>query len=136
MSEKIDDPRKIVFFDGLCHLCDGFVQFCIKHQGHEKLYFASLQGETAKQLLPASQIADPESIVFLTGGRTYTKSHAVNLILRELSGWPLFLSFLFFLPAYWMNPIYNHVAKNRYKIFGKRDSCRLPSSDDLGLLLS
>ena len=129
------ENKKIVFFDGLCHLCDGFVQFCIKHQGEEKIYFASLQGETAKKLLKPDQIQQPETIIFLSGGRTYTKAHAVNLILRELSGWPLFLSFLFFLPAYWMNPIYDLIAKNRYKLFGKRDSCRLPTSDERGLLL-
>jgi predicted DCC family thiol-disulfide oxidoreductase YuxK len=118
----------IIFFDGVCNLCNNSVQFIIKRDKKNKFKFASLQSSFAKNNLSKYIDVDKlESIVLLNENKLYTKSTAALLIARELSGmWPIFYVFII-IPPFIRDWFYNVIAKNRYRIFGKKDSCMIPS---------
>jgi predicted DCC family thiol-disulfide oxidoreductase YuxK len=126
------DPHPIVLFDGVCNLCNASVDFLIRHDPHARLRFASLQSDLARRLLPAHGL-DPgvlSSIVLLDGGRAYTRSAAALRIARRLR----LLSPLAYLGAVLPPPLrdglYDAIAIHRYRWFGKRDTCRLPTPEE------
>jgi predicted DCC family thiol-disulfide oxidoreductase YuxK len=121
----------IILFDGVCNLCNGFVQFVIRQDTARRFRFASLQSETARELLrdlpPRGQ--GIESVVLIEDGRYYQQSTAALRILRQLRGaWPLLYGFIF-LPAFFRDWIYAWIAKNRYRWFGRRQACMLPTPE-------
>ena len=121
--------QNIVFFDGVCNLCSGVVQWLIKHDKKNVLFFAPLQGSTAKELVPSSDIVKVDSIVFFYQGNIYHKSTAVLKIISLLS-FPYSLGFLLFVfPRFVRDFVYDWVAKNRYHWFGKKAACWLPDKD-------
>ncbi|MES2964058.1 MAG: DCC1-like thiol-disulfide oxidoreductase family protein [Bdellovibrionota bacterium] len=129
--------EKIVFFDGYCTLCNSVVDGLIVLDRNSVLRFASLQGETARRLLAQKdlEIADPDTIVYLRDGERYERSTAVLMILRDLGGsWKL-ISIFFFVPRPLRDLGYRFVAKIRYRVFGKRDTCRLPTAEERERLL-
>lgn len=133
----MNTPEKpIVFFDGVCALCNGFADFLLQRNLHGKLLLTSLQGETAKELLPEEHSKKLESIIFLdTDGSVFLRSDAVLKILHKLDGgWKIF-SFLRVVPKFIRDIIYNIIARNRYYWFGKRKSCRLPSPEEKDIFL-
>jgi predicted DCC family thiol-disulfide oxidoreductase YuxK len=122
--------KPIIFFDGVCSLCNGFVDFIFRYDKNEKLIVASLQGETAKEKLDLKYIDDLNTIVLLVDGEIYTKSTAVLKALG-LMGMPWsFLCVFLIIPKFLRDSIYNQISKNRYKLFGKKDSCRLPTESE------
>ena len=123
--------KKIVLFDGICNLCTGTVTFIIKRDGKDKFRFASLQSEVGKQLMEERHI-DPTSnnsiIVIEPQVAYYVKSTAAIEIAKELGGlWPVLQVFSYLLPEGIRDSIYEFIAKNRYKWFGKKDSCMIPT---------
>src|SRR5690606_4112455 len=129
MEDLID--KKIVLFDGVCNLCTGTVQFIIKRDRKDLFRFASLQSEIGKQLMQERSI-DPESnnsiIVIEPQIAYYVKSSAAIEIAKELGGlWPAIQVFSYILPESIRDSIYELIAKNRYKWFGKKDSCMIPT---------
>ena len=126
----------IIFFDGVCNLCNGFVDFILRQDKKGKFRFASLQSVTADEYLKAypdiTTGDDPDSVVLLTAsGAVYTQSNAVLRIAGILGGaWPLLKAFYIF-PAWFRDRIYQWIARNRYSWFGKRDTCRLPSEGEM-----
>ena len=115
----------IVFFDGTCSLCSGFVNFIFRFDKKKKVYVASLQGKTAKSLLPIKYIENYSTVVFVTNGKIYDQSSAVLRVLSLFSfPWSL-LSIFIFLPEPIRDFLYILISKNRYRIFGRRDSCRV-----------
>ncbi|HAW52083.1 MAG TPA: thiol-disulfide oxidoreductase [Flavobacteriales bacterium] len=125
----------IVFFDGLCGLCNKTVDFLIRIDRKDKLVFAPLQGETAKKHLSESQIKDPDTIVFSQNGRLLIKSTAVIRILIEVGGmWSLFSIFRIF-PKFVRDGLYDFVARSRFRWFGKRETCRKPTENERNKLL-
>jgi predicted DCC family thiol-disulfide oxidoreductase YuxK len=119
----------IIFFDSVCNLCNTTVQFIIKHDKNNHFYFAPLQGKTARELIGKYKKDSllPDSIALVTKGRTYWKSTAVLKIASKLS-FPRNLATVFLIvPAFIRNWIYDFIAKNRYKWYGKKDSCMLPT---------
>lgn len=121
--------KPIIFFDGVCNLCNSSVQFVIKHDAGNKFLFAPLQGITAKQILEkhnydANQL---NSFVLYKNDTLFTQSTAALKVARELKGWPSWLYGFIIVPAFIRDAVYNFIAKNRYKWFGKKDSCMLPS---------
>jgi predicted DCC family thiol-disulfide oxidoreductase YuxK len=121
--------QNIVFFDGVCNLCSSLVQWLIKHDKKGVLLYAPLQGETAKDLLIDEKWDNIDSIVFYIDGKFYSKSNAVLKVFSVL-GFPYSMSFLlFFFPRFVRDFVYDWVAKNRYKWFGKKAECWLPDAN-------
>jgi len=117
----------IVFFDGVCNLCQGSVRYLIKHDKKGVLKFASLQGKYAKDFVNETEIQSMQSILFFDGKMLYKKSTAVLKLSRLLGGWHQLLLLGYILPRFFRDWLYNIVAKNRYRWFGKKDQCMLPS---------
>lgn len=122
------EKSKIVFFDGVCHLCMGSVQFLLNQNKKENLYFSTIGSETFLALLPKDSYPQlPDSILYWKEGKLYLESDAILQVTRELQfPWPLFFGFWFF-PRFLRNPIYRYIAKHRYEWFGKAESCMVPS---------
>ena len=117
----------IVFFDGVCNLCQGSVRYLIKHDKKGVLKFASLQGKYAKDFVNETEIQSMQSILLFDGKMLYKKSTAVLKLSRLLGGWHQLLLLGYILPRFFRDWLYNIVAKNRYRWFGKKDQCMLPS---------
>lgn len=118
----------IILFDGVCNLCNGAVQSIIKRDKKRVFRFASLQSGTGKKLLEQYRIPpDYSSIILIEPEKAWYKSTAVLRIARKLPGaWPL-LYVLVAIPRFIRDPVYNFVARNRYKWFGKQEECRQPA---------
>ncbi|MDN3594035.1 thiol-disulfide oxidoreductase DCC family protein [Zunongwangia endophytica] len=129
---NIPENKKIVLFDGVCNLCNDAVIFIIKHDKKDQFRFASLQGEIGKQLLEERGL-DPnylDSIILIEPGIAwYQKSDAALEIAKELSGIYQGLKFFKFLPTGLRDIVYEDIASNRYKWFGKKESCMIPTPD-------
>lgn len=120
-----------ILFDGVCNLCNGSVQFVIKHDPDGKFRFAALQSEFGQEHLKKHGI-DPSqllSIVFLINGRMFNRSRAALEIARRLNGlWPLLYIFVI-VPPFIRNAVYDWIARNRYRWFGKQDACMIPTPE-------
>lgn len=121
----------IVLFDGVCNLCNGYIRFIIDRDPQSRFRFAALQSETGKELtLKYSLPGDGRTVILIEGGRVYLRSAAVLRVLRRLTGvWPCFYAFIV-VPPFLRNAVYDLVARNRYRWFGKRDVCRMPTASD------
>jgi predicted DCC family thiol-disulfide oxidoreductase YuxK len=128
--------QPIVFFDGVCGLCNTAVDVLLRADRHHRLIFAPLQGETAQRLLhtPAhvNETAEPsfDTIVLLDAAGRHEKSDAALRICRHLGGfWRMWLAF-YVLPEPIRDALYSFVARHRYAWFGKKDTCRLPTPEE------
>jgi predicted DCC family thiol-disulfide oxidoreductase YuxK len=126
-----------ILFDGVCNLCNGFVQFVIHHdpQGHFK--FASLQSEVGQEVLRAHGLPTTQfqSVLLLENGRLHSRSTAALHVIRKLKGaWSLLYGFML-VPRFLRDPAYDWVSRNRYKWFGQRESCMLPTPELKGRFL-
>lgn len=121
----------IVLFDGVCNLCNSSVQFIIKRDKKKKFLFAPLQGKKGQEIflkhsLPAGEL---NSFILAEGDNIYIKSTGALRMLKKLGGpWSLLYAFII-VPPFIRDGIYSWVAKNRYKWFGKKDSCMIPTPD-------
>jgi len=125
------NEKHILLFDGVCNLCIGVVNFIIKRDTKEKFKFAALQSESGQALLKRFGLTanDFDSFVFISGEKYFIKSSAVLHVLKEIGGgWILFYAFIIF-PGPLRDFIYDIVAKTRYRIFGRRDTCMIPTPE-------
>ena len=123
--------QRIIFFDGVCNLCNWLVQFVIARDPEGRFQFASLQSEAARPYLERCNLApdDLASVVFYEDGKCYTHSAAALHILKRLPGaWPLLFAGII-LPGFFRDAVYNFIARNRYRWFGKQESCWLPTPE-------
>lgn len=123
--------KGIVLFDGVCNLCDSSVQFIIKHDKKDFFRFAALQSETGKALLSKAGLPENylQTFVYFEGEKFYTQSTAALRISKHLNGaWKAFYPLLI-IPAPIRNIFYRLVANNRYKVFGKKDECMIPTPE-------
>jgi predicted DCC family thiol-disulfide oxidoreductase YuxK len=121
----------VVLFDGVCNLCNRIVQFIIKRDKKKQFLFASLQGKTGQEVLKKFNLPanDFNSFIVLEGNKIYTRSTAALRMLRKLGGgWNLFYGFII-LPRFLRDAVYNQIARNRYKWYGKRNECMVPTPD-------
>ena len=121
--------NQVILFDGVCNFCNYLVNFAIKKDKKKILRFAPLQGETAKRLITDYKINHTtlSSVIFIDNGKAYTQSSAALRICKHLdSGWKLFYG-LIVIPKFIRDAIYNIIARNRYKWFGKKDTCMIPT---------
>lgn len=126
------DQHPVIFFDGVCNLCNSSVNFVIDRDSHGLFKFASLQSETAGKLLSGYPVDQNklESIVLLKNDEVFTKSSAVLEITKDLPGpWKLLYYMGKIFPKGIRDWMYNGVARKRYSWFGKRDECRLPTPE-------
>ncbi|WP_207510200.1 thiol-disulfide oxidoreductase DCC family protein [Longitalea luteola] len=121
--------KYIVLFDGVCNLCNRTVQFILKRDKKKRFLFGSLQGKTGQEYLhkyhlPADQF---HSFMLIEGNVLYTRSTAVLRLLKHLGrGWQLMYLFIY-VPQSIRDGVYRLIATNRYKLFGKKEHCRVPA---------
>ncbi|MBL7960506.1 DUF393 domain-containing protein [bacterium] len=128
--------KPIIFFDGVCGLCNRAVDFLIRHDKNRVFLFAPLQGETALRELPGALTHNPETIVCKDIEALYYKSDAILHIMIKIGGiWKLTTLF-YIIPRFIRDFFYDVVANNRYKVFGKKASCRMPSPEERTLFLN
>jgi predicted DCC family thiol-disulfide oxidoreductase YuxK len=122
-------PDKLIVFDGVCNICNGWVQFLLKRDRKSEFFFASAQSVLGGKVLSGNGFSSTEleTMLFVTAGRTYDRSDAVIRILCDLGGFWYLVAVLNILPKKFRDLVYITVAKNRYRLGGKRDSCALPS---------
>jgi predicted DCC family thiol-disulfide oxidoreductase YuxK len=121
--------KKVIYFDGVCNLCTGTVQFLLRHNKKEDILFSSLQSKSGLQMLRYFGLPQHNysSFVFVENGVLYQQSTGALRVTRYLGGlWPL-LYVLILVPPCIRNRVYNKIAKNRYKWFGKKGECWLPT---------
>ena len=119
----------VILFDGLCNLCSGFVTFVIARDPAARFQFGALQSAPARRVLELHDAPDPlpDALVLIDDGRLFTRSTAVLRIARRLTfPWPL-ASALLAVPRPWRDWIYAFVARHRYRWFGQRDHCMVPT---------
>lgn len=127
--------KTILFFDGVCNLCNGAVDFFVSIDKHQKLRYAPLQGKVASQSLDEKRVKELDTVVLLHNDKVYIKSRAIIQSLIIL-GFPYSTALIFkIIPPFISDLIYDFIARNRYKMFGKKDTCRLPTSKEKSLFL-
>ena len=136
MSKKI-----IIFFDGYCILCNKTIDFLISQDKKQKFLFATLQSKTATNMLneigfQEKQIKNLNTIVYFKNGTFKIKSNAVLTILSDLGGIYQFTKIFYLIPLFLRNLIYDQIATNRYKWFGKRTTCRMPNPNKFARILN
>lgn len=123
--------HKIILFDGVCNLCNGVVTYIIKRDKKNVFKFAALQSEIGAQLIAKFNIDTEkvDSIILIDGEKQYEKSSAALHIAKHLSGaYPLLFGFMV-VPRFIRDSVYDYVARNRYKWFGKKESCMIPTAE-------
>lgn len=129
---NVEQSKKIILFDGVCNLWNNSVQFVIKRDVNDVFQFAALQSETGKKLLTERNIDTQEvdSIILIEPNIAYyTKSTAALEIGKHLKGLKAISSILLWLPEALRNIVYDFIARNRYKWYGKKDNCMIPSEE-------
>jgi len=119
----------VVLFDGVCNLCNGTVQFIIKRDAKGVFRFASLQSAYGQQQLKSFGLPSDTlySIVAVYNGKAYQQSDAVLLMLKHLGGRWSWLTIFRILPRFFRDAVYAFIARNRYRFFGKKDQCMIPT---------
>jgi predicted DCC family thiol-disulfide oxidoreductase YuxK len=127
----MQNQDKVLLFDGVCNLCNSAVNFLLDADKSKTLKFASLQSAFGQKILSDYQLSRDnfDSVLYLKGGRIYKKSEAAFLVMRELGGFWRVISVFKFLPKAFCDLLYDAIAKNRYKIFGRREACRMPTPE-------
>ena len=121
----------IILFDGVCNLCNSSVNFIIDHDKKNDFRFASLQSEAGQDLLKKFHlnVKDFDSIILIENGKHYQRSSAVLKIVKKFPGlWKLLYLFII-VPKPLRDFVYDNIADNRYKWFGKKESCRVPTPE-------
>jgi predicted DCC family thiol-disulfide oxidoreductase YuxK len=130
-DHSVASTESIVFFDGVCGFCNFWVDFLLARDRRGRLLFAPLQGETARQLLSAGDVEQLHTLVLWSPLEVHRKSSAVVRILLLLGGvWAVCGALLWLIPRPLRNWGYNLVAKHRYRVFGRKDACRMPTLDE------
>ncbi len=123
--------KSIIFFDGVCNLCNGSVQFVIERDKQDQFKFAALQTDFAKLELSKYNVdvTSGNSFILLENGKVYQQSTAALRVAKQLGGWWSLLYVFIIVPAFIRNCVYRYIAKNRYKWFGKQESCWVPTPE-------
>lgn len=132
MMLDLPKNKKIILFDGVCNLCESSVQFVIQHDTKDQFRFVALQSELGQRILNHIGI-NPKNIdsvvLYEPGIAYYYKSNAAIQIARHLGGFFHFGTIFRIIPTALRNALYDYVAANRYKWYGKKESCLLPTPE-------
>lgn len=129
---KVQEGYDIVLFDGVCNLCNQAIDFIMRNDPKGHFKFGALQDKKTQELLTPYEVDKDylDSIVLVRKNRVFYKSRAALEIARKLKGlWPLLYVFII-IPNLLRNPLYDWIAQNRYKWFGKKETCRLPTPEE------
>ena len=127
----MEGDHKIILFDGVCNLCNNAVNYVIKRDKKDRFRFAAFQEEAGQRLIVKHNIntSKTDSIVMIDGDKVYVRSTAALGIAKYLGGgYSLFYGFMI-IPNFVRNWVYDYVARNRYKWYGKKDSCMIPTPE-------
>jgi predicted DCC family thiol-disulfide oxidoreductase YuxK len=125
------NQQPIILFDGVCNFCNSAVNFTIKRNAKANILFTAMQSEAGQKILKQYNLplGDMQSFIFIESGTAYKQSTAALKVCRHLRGlWPLCYSFII-VPKFIRDGIYNWIAKNRYKWFGIRQECMIPTPE-------
>lgn len=124
------NEKPVILFDGVCNLCNGSVQFILKRDKEKKFLFASLQSEFGQKLLEQFDLPlnNFNSFILYQDGKMYTKSTGALKMFSQLKGWKWTKAFMI-VPKFIRDGVYNLVANNRYKWFGKKNECWIPTPE-------
>jgi predicted DCC family thiol-disulfide oxidoreductase YuxK len=128
----VEENKKIILFDGVCNLCNGFIQFIIKRDTDDVFRYTSLQSEIGKKLLLERNIdaLTTDSVVLIEPGVAYyIKSDAALQIANYLKGYSSFSRILYLIPSSLRDIVYDIIARYRYVWFGKKDACMIPTPE-------
>lgn len=116
----------------MCNFCNFWVNFVIKRDNRDVFRFSALQSDISKEIIDRINydISNPDTFVLIIGEDYYTKSTAALKVCKELSGMIKILYPIIILPKFFRDFVYDLIAKNRYKLFGKTDSCRIPTEEE------
>lgn len=130
-ASNLQQEHPILLFDGVCNLCDSFVQFIIRHDPNAIFRFTPLQSEAGQHFLKEANFPTEElsTVVLVYQGEFYTHSDVALQVVRYLPGLWSLLYGLRIIPKSIRDAIYNWVAQNRYRWFGKQESCMMPTPD-------
>ena len=122
--------KPVILFDGVCNLCSGSVQFILKRDKEKKFMFASLQSNYGQTLLKQLELPTDtfNSFILYDSGKIFTRSTAALKMFAQLKGWR-WVKILWIVPKFIRDAVYDLIAKNRYKWFGKKEECWLPTPD-------
>ena len=132
------NENPVILFDGVCNFCNGAVNFTIKRNKDTTINFAPLQSEAGRALVKQYGLPenDMRSFLFIENEKIYNRSTAALRVCRHLKGlWPLCYGFII-VPPFIRNGVYDFIAKNRYKWFGQKEECMVPSADVRARFLS
>ncbi len=123
--------QKILLFDGVCNLCNSIVQFVIKRDKNHKFLYASLQSQSGQEILKEFNLPGNkfDTFILIENGKYYERSTAALKVSKELGGLWKWFYILIFIPKPIRDFFYSLIAKNRYKIFGKRETCMIPTPE-------
>lgn len=130
--ESLPKDKKIILFDGVCNLCDASVQFIIKHDAKDIFRFVAIQSELGQEIIKYLGIDTSKTdsiILYEPGIAYYFKAEAALRIARELKSWHSILYGFMFIPDGIKNSVYDYIAKNRYKWYGKKEACMIPTPE-------
>lgn len=124
----------VIVFDGVCVLCNGWVRFLLRHDREARYRFAAMQSDSGRRLLREHGLDadDPASFLLLEDGRPYRDSDAIIRVLRGLGGAWRGAAVLRAIPRAWRDVFYRAIARNRYRLFGKRATCLVPQPEHAG----
>jgi len=125
----IPKPDKVIVFDGACVLCSAWVSFVIRHDPNREFQFAAMQTETGKALMRIHGVDpdDPVTFLVIEGDAAYKDTDAALRVVRRFgTGWRALSTLTTWIPKFFRDPCYRWIARNRYKFFGRRESCYLP----------
>lgn len=127
------DDHPVIVFDGVCVLCSRWVDFILRHDQQGRFRLAAMQGVQGRALLVAHGLSpdDPSSFLLVQDGRGYSNTDAIARVLKQLGGrWSYASALLRVVPGPLRDPAYRWIARHRYRLFGRRDQCRLPEPGD------
>jgi predicted DCC family thiol-disulfide oxidoreductase YuxK len=128
-DKKERDMKNIILFDGVCNLCSLSVGFIVKRDSRAYFSFASVESMLGKQLLKEYKLQGVDSLILIENNQAYIYSEAVLRIAKGLSSWHRFLYAFHYLPLGFRDALYRFIARHRYAVFGKKESCMLPSDE-------
>ncbi len=128
---SIPKDKKIILFDGVCNLCNDAITFVIKRDPHDHFRYAPLQGETGAHFIKKYNIdtTKVDSIILIDQDNVYIKATAALKIACHLSGAYPLMRIFFIIPSFVRNWAYDYIAKNRYKWYGKKEACMIPTPE-------